>query len=153
MKNIFLSEGHPRGFASNLICLLGALNKFPEDNIILVPPFLMLYAKANNMGFFDFFEENQRVQMYNPDIHGKISPSDVRGFGSVFPFPSYEEDRASNGQATATVMEELSLAFVNHIRLKKKISHHISSNIPSELKIKNIFQFIEEELIMQCILA
>ena len=123
MNNITISEGHSRGFASNLIFLLGALYRYPEVNIVLLPPFLSLYASDSAMGNKEFFEETSRSKIYDRSIHGPITLEQLIDFGGVFPFPSYNEHKESGEMKSMEVTFDLSALFANHIKIKNQFVH------------------------------
>ena len=128
MKRIYLTEGHPRGFCSNLICLLGALRKYPDSEIILSPPFMSLYDPYGCNGYFHFFESRNRIRI--PTLSDPPVPREyLTDFGTVFPFPSYEDNMASNGELQKEVLDELSIIFSREIRLKAKTKSAIKAKL------------------------
>ena len=125
MKPIFISENHPRGLCSNLICLLGALKKYPDSEIVLCPPFMALYAEDNSIGFFQYFNSKNRIRLASKTEYEK-QRENIIDFGLVFPFPSYEENKASNGKLHDEVIFELSSIFSKEITLNNYTKSAIS---------------------------
>ena len=116
--NIVFTEGSPRGFASNIICLLGALELYPNSKIWIKKPFLSLYSSNEKSILFDFFDLGPRLGMYsenNPLLNGL----NIVDSGSAFLLPSHQEHVESNGEATEQILTRLSLQFSRNFRINK----------------------------------
>lgn len=130
MKPIYLSENHPRGFCSNMICLLGALHKYPDSEIVLFPPFMSLYAKDNSSGFFHYFQSKGRIRLASRS-EMESEQTDPLAFGVVFPFPSHEENIASKGKLQTQKIFELSGVFSKEIEFQSIAIAAIVSKLKS----------------------
>jgi len=122
---IYITEGHPRGMASNIICLLGALRTHPEKQIVLVPPFMSLYAADGLNGFPSFFSSLGRILVAD----NKAKVGDAIDMGSYFPLPSYDADVATNGDATRKAIEELAIVYNREMRLSDDCREAIRARI------------------------
>lgn len=129
LPKLFITEGHPRGFASNIICLLGALKKFPESTIVPVPPFLSLYSDNPLNSWAEYFTPNynSRISLYNP-LLDKPTKASIIQFSDCFPLPSYEEDSLSKGNASRLAIEKLSVEFNKNLQLRPEVLSQILQN-------------------------
>ena len=136
MGKILLSENHPRGFCSNLICLLGALRKYPNSEIVLCPPFMALYAEDYSMGFFQYFQSKGRIRVANRSEY-ESQRDKIIDFGLVFPFASHEENIASNGELQNQIIFELSSIFSKEIEFNIKTKSAILCKLHSHRSTTN----------------
>ena len=127
-NSIYITEGHPRGMASNLICLLGALRKYPDKKIVIVPPFMSLYALDHYNGFNHFFRCLNRVYCSQEPLRTG-EKKEIFDMGKFFPLPSYEEDMLSNGGASTDIIESLSIVFARELRFTEDCAHYIRSHL------------------------
>lgn len=118
--NIILTEGGARGFASNIICLLGALEIYPCSKIWIKKPFLSLYSTNERNGLEEYFELGPRIESYNENTFID-SNAEVVECGSTFILPSYKDHIETNGESTEEILTKLSIHYSNNLQFKSII--------------------------------
>jgi hypothetical protein len=112
-----ITEKHPRGFCSNLLCLLGAIEqaRISGERLAVLEPGLFSLYLSNNSSTFKEILECERIVSYSCRLQHGVIPVDM---GELHP-----RDLSRYG------IEQLSVLYSQEIRFSQRIRELVSERL------------------------
>ena len=126
-SHLLVTEKHPRGFCSNFLCLLGAIDhvKKTGQEIDVMKPWLFSLYLENEKCSFQSILECKRIRSYSCAYPSEVSPKDI---GELHP-----RDLSPNG------IEILSVLYNQEIILSRFLREALLNQLRRIQRIKRPF--------------